>query len=85
MRADCAVLLSFHNADAVMCWHAMAATSVEMLFQHWWHRGTRSVSSFPCTVKALGSHIIEGMDLPICLLGSNGEQRDYEKEVAGQG
>lgn len=85
MRADCAVLLPFHKVDAVMCWHAAAATSAEMLFLHWWHRGIRSVSNFPHAIKALGSHILEGMDLPICLLGSNGKWRDYEKEVAGQG
>lgn len=83
MRADCAVLLTLHNVDAVMHWHAMAATSAEMLFQRWWHRGTRSVSNIPHAVKALGSHILEGMDLPICLLGANGKWRDYEKEAAG--
>lgn len=85
MRADCAVLLSLHNADAVMRWHAAAATSAGMLFQHWWHRGTRSVSNFPHAIKALGSHILEGMKLAICLLGPNGKWRDYDKEVAGQG
>lgn len=85
MRADCAVLLSLHNADAVMLWHAMAATSAEMLFQHWWHRGTGSVSNFPHAVRALGYHIPEGMDLPMYLSGANGKWRDYEKEVAGQG
>jgi len=79
MRADCAVLLSLHNADAIMHWHAMSATSAEMVFQHWWHRGTRSVSSFPHAVKALGSRILDGMDLPICLSGSNGRWRYYKK------
>lgn len=81
MRAR-AVLLSLRNADAVMLWHATAATSAEMLFQHWWHRGTGSVSNFLHVVKALGSHISEGMDLPMYLSGASG--KDYEKEVARQ-
>lgn len=61
MRADRPVLLD--NANAKMCWCAMAATSVEMLFQHWWQKDINFVSNFPHALRALGSHILEGMEL----------------------
>lgn len=63
MRAGRPVLLSLDNANAVMCWCATAATSVEVLFQHWWQKGIKSVSKFPHALKALGSRILEGMEL----------------------
>lgn len=63
LRADCPVLLSLHSADAVICWGATAATSVEMLFQHWWQKGIKSISHFLHALKALGSHILAEMEL----------------------
>lgn len=86
MRADCAILLSLHNADAVMHWHASTTTSVEMLFQHllvtWRHE---VCSQLPSCCQSSGIPCLCGNQFTSVSFGIQCEAERFKENVAGQG